>query len=263
MYFEGHATALSDPDRQGLHDEALVLVDPNGKASPATLFLEEEFTSLVLENFKPQTRVIVLTDAGHEVAVLDLSQERWKARQIVSISAIEAVRSSGEDCRRGIFVHALLLAIDKLSKVGRDNYSVGMLFNAWLLEDELVFRGLQEIEIQAPSDFSPDAMAWPLVPPAGYQAPLSRCTGPGGILSNASMFGISSALLRHVVQEALNAPVSIEEYLSHVQGLSSFGFKPCRACSAGYSPVTSAFPVSGDSPNMRLLSCAFGAEHGS
>ena len=23
----------------------------------------------------------------------------------------------------------------------------------------------QEIEIQAPSDFSPDAMAWPLVPP--------------------------------------------------------------------------------------------------
>eukprot|EP00439_Symbiodinium_sp_Y106_P019227 s6489_g2.t1 len=36
---------------------------------------------------------------------------------------------------------------------------------------------------------------------AGYQAPLSRCTGPGGILSNASMFGISSALLRHVVQE--------------------------------------------------------------
>lgn len=238
MYFEGHATALSDPDRQGLHDEALVLVDPNGKASPATLFLEEEFTSLVLENFKPQTRVIVLTDAGHEVAVLDLSQERWKARQIVSISAIEAVRSSGEDCRRGIFVHALLLAIDKLSKVGRDNYSVGMLFNAWLLEDELVFRGLQEIEIQAPSDFSPDAMAWPLVPPAGYQAPLSRCTGPGGILSNASMFGISSALLRHVVQEALNAPVSIEEYLSHVQGLSSFGFKPCRACSAGYSPAT-------------------------
>ena len=54
----------------------------------------------VLENFKPQTRVIVLTvranlfvasgswchagfneDAGHEVAVLDLSQERWPTSQ--------------------------------------------------------------------------------------------------------------------------------------------------------------------------------------
>ncbi|CAE7199061.1 unnamed protein product [Symbiodinium natans] len=171
MYFEGHATVLSDPDRQGLQDEAFVLVDPNGKASPATLFLEEEFTTLVLENFKPQTRVIVMTDAGHEVSVVDLSQERWKARQIVSISAIQATRSrsTGEDTRRGIFVHALLLAIDKLSKVGRDNYSVGMLFNAWLLEDELVFRGLQELEIQSPSDFSPDAMAWPLVPPAPAQ----------------------------------------------------------------------------------------------
>ena len=72
-----------------------------------------------------------------------------------------------------------------------------MLFNAWLLEDELVFRGLQailqhphlcriacvelkeplpfaacrvqELEIQSPSDFSPDAMAWPLVPPAPAQ----------------------------------------------------------------------------------------------
>ena len=148
---------------QGLHDEAFVLVDPNGKAdvflpasfltsagilysnsaqaSPATLFLEDEFTTLdprqqvqtegirgacgtatnlqnnpsvshvipaaqVLENFKPQTRVIVMTarcfvfagrtgehkswrllstqrqDAGHEVSVVDLSQERWLTSEL-------------------------------------------------------------------------------------------------------------------------------------------------------------------------------------
>lgn len=236
LYYEGHGTVLRDPDFQSAHDEAFVLVDPNGKASPATLFLENDFSTLVLDNFKPETRIILLTDPGHEVPVIDVTREYWAGRQIVHVSAVDA-RRSDEDLRRGIFTHALLLAIDKLSRVGRDNYSVGMLFNAWLLEDEQVFRGMQDLEIQTSENFSPDAMAWPLVPPAGYQAPLSRCTGPAGVLSNASMFGIQSSLLQHVVQEALNAPVSIEEYLNYVQGQARFQFKPCRACSSGYAPA--------------------------
>jgi len=241
LYYEGHGTVLRDPDFQSAHEEAFVLVDPGGKASPATLFLENDFSNLVLDNFKPETRIILMTDAGHEVPVVDVTREHWAGRHIVHIAAVdlEAGRG-GEDMRRGIFTHALLLAIDKLSRVGRDNYSVGMLFNAWLSEDEQVFKGMQDLEIQTPDLFSPDAMAWPLIPPAGYQAPLSRCTGPAGVLGNASMFGIPSSLLQFVVQEALNAPVSIEEYLHHVQGSARFQFKPCRACSSGYSPATCA-----------------------
>lgn len=218
LYYEGHGTVLRDPDFQSAHDEAFVLVDPNGKASPATLFLENDFSTLVLDNFKPETRIILLTDPGHEVPVIDVTREYWAGRQIVHVSAVDA-RRSDEDLRRGIFTHALLLAIDKLC------------------QPSATALGKKDLEIQTSENFSPDAMAWPLVPPAGYQAPLSRCTGPAGVLSNASMFGIQSSLLQHVVQEALNAPVSIEEYLKYVQGQARFQFKPCRACSSGYAPA--------------------------
>eukprot|EP00435_Cladocopium_sp_Y103_P029310 s607_g7.t1 len=80
LYYEGHGTVLRDPDFQSAHDEAFVLVDPNGKASPATLFLENDFSTLVLDNFKPETRIILLTDAGHEVPVIDVTREHWRGR---------------------------------------------------------------------------------------------------------------------------------------------------------------------------------------
>ena len=32
LYFEGHGTVLRDPDYEGTHDEAFVLVDPSAKA---------------------------------------------------------------------------------------------------------------------------------------------------------------------------------------------------------------------------------------
>merc|ERR1712032_820769 len=128
----------------------------------------------------------------------------------------------------------MLLAVDKLSKVGRDNYSVGMLFNATLHEDDVVFSGKQDIVMQTAPSFASDAMAWPLVPPVGYQAPLNRCGGPGGIRRNAATEGVSPEMLSHVNQDALNVPVSIEEYVSHVQGGTLFqGLKPCRACNSG------------------------------
>eukprot|EP00440_Ansanella_granifera_P050321 gb/GFBE01054539.1/.p1 GENE.gb/GFBE01054539.1/~~gb/GFBE01054539.1/.p1 ORF type:complete len:344 (+),score=66.70 gb/GFBE01054539.1/:1-1032(+) len=241
FYYAGHATVLRDPDQAGGNDEAFVLVDPSGKASPASLLLDEDFSTIILDNFKAETRIIILTDCGHEVPVVNVTSNRWLGRQVCVISGLEELPpEKGEPSKRGIVTHALMLAIDKLSKVGRDNYSVGMLFNALLLEDELVFRCIQDIELQTTPDMTPDAMAWPLIPPAGYQAPLSRCAGPGGVLSNASMFGVSNVLLRLVVQEALNNPVSIEEYLHTVTGASIFQFKACRACTAGYPPASCA-----------------------
>ncbi|CAE8727936.1 unnamed protein product [Polarella glacialis] len=238
FYFAGHATSLRETGEQASHEleEAFVLVDSSGRASQSSLLADEDFSNLVLDSFKPETRILILTDCGHPVPLVNITRARWGGRQVIFIAGTEASENvPGEDSKRGMFTHALLLGIDKLSKVGRDNYSVGMLFNALLLEDELVFRCKQDVEIQSAPDCSPDTMAWPIVPSVGYQAPLTRCTGPGGVLSNASVFGISPALLQHVVQEALNAPVSIEEYLAQVQGQAAFQFKACRACSAGCS----------------------------
>eukprot|EP00415_Alexandrium_ostenfeldii_P003465 UN3465 len=174
-------------------------------------------------------------DCQHPGPVLDLTTKSWQGRQAVSISGCQDGQYAEERMMCGIFTHSLLLAIDKLSKVGRDNYSVGMLFNATLHEGDIVFDGKHDLVLQAAPQLTTDVMAWPLVPPIGYQAPLSRCVEPSGAHSEDAVRSASPSVLQHVVQESLNVPVSIEEYVNLVQGGALFQIKPCRACTAGCS----------------------------
>ena len=51
------------------------------EASQATLLLENDFSSLILDHFKLETRIILLTDASHEVPVVDLTRDRWRGSQ--------------------------------------------------------------------------------------------------------------------------------------------------------------------------------------
>mmetsp|Transcript_74188 Transcript_74188/g.172066 ORF Transcript_74188/g.172066 Transcript_74188/m.172066 type:complete len:344 (-) Transcript_74188:86-1117(-) len=238
FYFAGHGTGLGDAggDEVDGEQEAFVCVNRTGQVSPETLLSDDDFCAQVLPSLHMETRILMLTDCLHSEAIVNLSKAAWQGRQAISITGCQDAHYAEDVDRSGIFTHALLLAIDKLSKVGRDNYSVGMLFNATLYEDELVFGSKQDLSIQIPPKFSSDEMAWPLVPPVGYQAPLSRCAAElgndhgGGTLSPA---GVSASVLVHVAPEALNVPVSIEEYVNHVQGGAIFQLKPCRACTAG------------------------------
>lgn len=235
LYFAGHGMSTKVKGGQAEEVDALVLLDRNGQVSPSTLLRGDELAREVLDGCKHETtRILILTDVCHPVSLVDLGTPAWEGRQAILIAGVQDQRTAEED-RGSIFSHTLLLAIDKLSKVGRDNYAVGMLFNAALHENDLVFSSKQDMLLQTAPKFGTDEMAWPLVPPVGYQAPLSRCAGPGGIRSDAGRLGVSPALLQHVRQEALNVPVSIEEYVSHVTGQSLFGMKPCRACNAGCS----------------------------
>mmetsp|Transcript_52080 Transcript_52080/g.149323 ORF Transcript_52080/g.149323 Transcript_52080/m.149323 type:complete len:271 (+) Transcript_52080:2-814(+) len=229
FYFAGHGTAAEDA---GADSNSFVLVDKNGQVSASTLLSGDELLSEVFQVLPQHTRVLLLTDTAFHDVLLDLNLGSAVDRQVLSITGTQDQGCPEED-RGTIFTHTLLLAIDKLSKVGRDNYSVGMMFNAALHENDLVFSSKQDLTIQSAPGFSPDAMAWPLVPPLGYQAPLSRCAGPGGIRSDSARGVLSAALLPHVRQEALNLPVSIEEYVGLVMGQSLFKYKPCRACNAG------------------------------
>lgn len=231
FYFAGHGQPASEEQDTG---DAFVLVDRNGQVSGSTLLPFAELSRTITESCAPETRVLFITDTPYHNSIVDLGRQEWDGRQALLISGTQDQHVEQEDSG-GVFTHNLLLAIDKLSKVGRENYSVGMFFNAALHENELVFSRLQDLQLQSPARFTPDAMAWPLVPPAGYQAPLSRCAGPGGIRSDAIRLGVSPVLLEHVRQENLNTPVSIEEYVSHVQGQSMFAMKPCRACHAAGS----------------------------
>lgn len=241
FYFAGHGasaedgsgTAASSP-QAGDAGDSFVLVDRNGQVSSSTLLSGHELASAVFAGCREETRVLFLVDTCHSGTIIDLTRGAWEGRQAILVAGTQDPHTTDED-RGAIFSHTLLLAIDKLSKVGRDNYSVGMLFNAALYENDLVFSSKQDLNVQAAARFATDAMAWPLVPPLGYQAPLSRCAGPGGIRSDAARRVLSSALVPHVRQEALNVPVSIEEYVSHVQGQALFNLKLHRACNSGCS----------------------------
>mmetsp|Transcript_34537 Transcript_34537/g.98208 ORF Transcript_34537/g.98208 Transcript_34537/m.98208 type:complete len:336 (+) Transcript_34537:60-1067(+) len=231
LYFAGHGASPSgDASRSG---ESLVLVDRYSQVSSSTLLPGDELASAVIEGTHPETRVIFLMDTCHSEVLVDLRRGAWDGREAIVITGTQDPFAKDED-RGSIFTHAMLLAIDKLSKVGRDNYSVGMLFNALLLEDELVFGSAQDVTIQTAPRLPTDAMAWPLVPPSGsgYRAPLSRCAGRAAVTEG---FGIARALSAYVRTEALDVPVSVEEYISHVQGQSLFNVKLHRACNAGCS----------------------------
>jgi len=233
LYFAGHGMDAKDAGAQADGaGSSFVLVDKNGLVSSSTLLPGGELCSAVLGGVRPETRVLFIVDTCHSSTPLDLQDGHWEDRQVVAVSGTQDPHLVEED-RGCIFTHALLLAIDKLSKVGRDNYSVGMLFNAALHENELIFRGKQDLAVQPAPRFSAAAMAWPLVPPQGYRAPLSRCCGPEGFRGDAARRTVSMTLLPHVRQEALNVPVSIEEYVSHVSGQSRYNMKLHRACSAG------------------------------
>lgn len=231
FYFAGHGTNLADAlgDEGKSQEEAFVFVNRKGQVSSDTLLSDEELCCEIISSLPVEARILIIADCCHSTPIVNLNRTRWEGRHVICITGCQFESVSG-----GILTHSMLLAIDKLSKVGRDNYSVGMLFNAALHEDELVFGSKQDLHIQTSPNFSTCAMAWPLVPPVGYQAPLSRCAAAGSIRSRAAEEWISPELLQYVTPEALNAPVSVEEYISYVQGGGAM-FKPCRACSAGCS----------------------------
>jgi len=240
VYFAGHGSAGTDvgeslpsPEADPAADDAIILVDKGGQFSELKC---DALADRVLRSVPPETRILLLQDCSHPAAVLDFSRNpRWLGREAAVLAGIQHVGAAQDPSRQGLFTHALLLGIEKLSKVGRDNYSVGMLYNAALYENDTIFGSKQDFVIQTTSGLTSDAMAWPLVPPLGYQAPLSRIAGPGGVSHRADsqLIGVSPEMLQHVKQENLNMPVSIEEYVSQVQGQNLFQAKPCRACTAG------------------------------
>jgi len=242
IYFAGHGANMSDAaseggdETKGPHDEALMCVNNMGGVSPQTLLSSSELCAEVLGTVPPETRTLFLADCCHYASVVDLSGPQWEGRQAIAISGCQDLQCHSDNIWGGLLTHSLLLAVEKLSRVGRDHYSVGMLFNAALLEDEAVFGGRQDLYIQTAPGMGTDSIAWPFVPPPGYQAPFSRCATPFCFDHQAAAPLISPDLVNITALDALNVPVSIEEYISQVQGGAGLmTSKPCRACRAGCS----------------------------
>mmetsp|Transcript_84279 Transcript_84279/g.161106 ORF Transcript_84279/g.161106 Transcript_84279/m.161106 type:complete len:369 (-) Transcript_84279:230-1336(-) len=176
FYYSGHGIQVEDEDgdESDDYDEAMAFVDTTGIVNEATLLVDDDFAVAITEAVDPSARIIVLSDCCHSATICDFNRDVWDNREAISISGSLDEQTSADTGKGGVFTNALLLAIDMLEEDELEEYSVGMLFNATIEYDFKVFNSVQNITLQTPGDFSPDEMAWPLVPRGQYLAPLSR-----------------------------------------------------------------------------------------
>mmetsp|Transcript_49444 Transcript_49444/g.127600 ORF Transcript_49444/g.127600 Transcript_49444/m.127600 type:complete len:363 (-) Transcript_49444:216-1304(-) len=187
FYYSGHGTSMEDEDgdEEDGKDEALCFVGPQGQLSGDYFMSDDDFAELLTEEIPESTRIIIMTDCCHSGTIGDLDKECWEGREVVSMSGCTDSQTSGDIGKGGIFTHSLLLAIEKITKSGTDEFSVGLLYNATVHEDDKVFKSAQDIQLESPPGFMPNQMAWPLVPRGEYRSPLSQVTeaaasSPGG-----------------------------------------------------------------------------------
>jgi hypothetical protein len=189
FYFAGRGTQIKDvsgDEEDGL-DEAFVLVNGSGQVTSDTLMLDDDFSDAIYGACHDDNtiRILILTDCGFDIA--DLSGGKWHGRKAISIAAFGGSDNADGSIIGGLFTQAMLLGVDrigslgiyhtrdKVGHLGLDNlYSVGMLYNASLIENAAVFASKQQVTIQCTKNATADKMPWPFVAPAGYEAPLRR-----------------------------------------------------------------------------------------
>jgi len=200
IYYSGHGTSVDDEDgdEDDGKDEAFCFVDEAGQISAGSLLIDDDFAEAVVSATEEDVRIIVLTDCCHSGTIADLDKDEWENREVISIAGCLDSETSGDMGRGGIFTHSLLLAIDQLQDAGTTDYAVGMLYNATLDNDNKVFNSAQNITIQSSKAVKPDKMAWPLIPSAEYQAPLTKASvqaGGDGSAQNAIQMALQNPQL--------------------------------------------------------------------
>jgi len=233
VYFSGYGL---DAATSASMEETFVCVDSRNQSSAETLLGEAEFSDTLLKSCDPEVRIILIIDVCHPGTIVNLANQRWSGRQAVCIAGTRERRTAKESGRGGMFTHSMLMALDKLARIGHEDYSVGVLYNATLREAEDTFMAWQDISIQCTPGFAPGSMAWPLVPELGYEAPLVL-----GVQNkqDASKMAIQPEMLKFVKTNVIGEPVSIEEYVHHVTGADADkGLRGCtsRASRACYGP---------------------------
>mmetsp|Transcript_34742 Transcript_34742/g.78230 ORF Transcript_34742/g.78230 Transcript_34742/m.78230 type:complete len:307 (-) Transcript_34742:43-963(-) len=183
FYYSGHGTSMEDlvGDEEDGMDEALCFVGPQGQLGGRYFMRDDEFAEIVTDAIPEETRILILTDCCHSGTIGDLDKDIWEGREVISVTGCADSQTSGDMGKGGIFTHSMLLAIDHLQRSGEEDYSVGLLYNATVFQDDKVFNSAQDITIECPPAFAPHQLAWPLVPLGDYSAPLSQALHTAGM----------------------------------------------------------------------------------
>jgi hypothetical protein len=176
FYYSGHGTSVDDDDgdEDDGKDEALCFMDPSGGLDSDYFMTDDDFAECLVDTIPEGVRIIIMADCCHSGTIGDLDKEIWEGREVISMSGCTDDQTSGDIGRGGIFTHSMLLALEKLSSAGQEDFSVGMLYNATVREDDAVFNSAQDIQMECPEGLRPNQMAWPLVPKGPYKSPLKQ-----------------------------------------------------------------------------------------
>eukprot|EP00931_Biecheleriopsis_adriatica_P100683 TRINITY_DN75940_c0_g1_i1.p1 TRINITY_DN75940_c0_g1~~TRINITY_DN75940_c0_g1_i1.p1 ORF type:complete len:424 (+),score=107.80 TRINITY_DN75940_c0_g1_i1:72-1274(+) len=181
FYYSGHGSQVADRDgdEDEGKDECLCTVGPNGELAGEYFMTDDEIVDLLTSSFKKSVRQIIICDCCHSGTMTDMGNKKWKGREACSMSGCQDDQTSGDMGKGGIFTHSLLLALDDIvnSDGADEEITCALVYNTTLHEDDKVFNSAQDIAIACPKTTKPNAIAWPLVPPEGYKAPLRRAAG--------------------------------------------------------------------------------------
>eukprot|EP00928_Gymnodinium_smaydae_P070536 TRINITY_DN54348_c0_g1_i1.p1 TRINITY_DN54348_c0_g1~~TRINITY_DN54348_c0_g1_i1.p1 ORF type:complete len:355 (+),score=117.04 TRINITY_DN54348_c0_g1_i1:68-1132(+) len=176
FYYSGHGVNVQDysGDEEDGEDEAFCFVDEYGQVSQDTLMTDDDFAEVLTGALPPQARVLIMTDCCHSGTIADLEKAEWNPFEVVSLAGCLDSQTSGDMGRGGIFTHSMLLAIERLQRESKDEYSAGLCYNTTVSFDDKVFASAQDITMQTNASITPDRFAWPLVPQEKYLSPLTK-----------------------------------------------------------------------------------------
>jgi len=191
FYFAGHGTRI------GGEDDAFCFMNQQGLVARTSTLTEEEFAEVVNESFEESVNVLIIADCYHSGPVVDLRKNAWKDRPAIAMFGCTDQQTSEEIGVGGIFTHAMLLAMEKLSQ--DSHYSVGKLYNTAVKENNRIFHGAQSITLECSDAIGPNQMPWPFVPQKTYESPMRAAknkahqiqpaAGPGGVVNRDISIG--------------------------------------------------------------------------
>lgn len=174
FFFSGRTTRFTDTGGKDRKDgeQVLCFVDQDGQVSPQTFVRASELSDIIAASIPQEVRVIMLTECPH---IADVGTPKWQGREAISLSGSSSKESRiGAYVGGGAFTHSILLAIERLQKLGEYDYSVGMLYNTALEECARVLHQRVDFVIQPSAATACHEIAWPLIPQSEFKAPLSK-----------------------------------------------------------------------------------------
>jgi len=169
FFFVGHGAKVKNVSADGtcVETEQLCFAEPNGQPN----FMDNgDLARLLLDDFDPETRVLIITDSCQVGGVCDLANPEFEKRPICFISAVRDRQSANGLRDGGAFTTSLLDTLDTImseSSTEQPKVSVVDVFNACYGKYGEK-QDMQQLKFESVSQFDPDTFAWPLLHPTGW-----------------------------------------------------------------------------------------------